>query len=147
MRIYLDICCLKRPFDDQSQPRIHLETEATLVLIKDSSDMLFDYVHVRAHDLENAQNPLPQRAASVRRWLDSIPLTELEDEGLTKRTQELMVLGFKNFDSFHLASAELAGTEVFLTCDDRLLATARRNATSMTMRIVNPVDFAQEFYP
>jgi len=28
MRIYFDACCLSRPFDDQSQERIHLETEA-----------------------------------------------------------------------------------------------------------------------
>ena len=33
MRIYLDMCCLKRPFDDQSQPRIRLETEAVLSLL------------------------------------------------------------------------------------------------------------------
>lgn len=33
MRVYLDICCLKRPFDDQSQPRIHLEAEAVLALL------------------------------------------------------------------------------------------------------------------
>jgi hypothetical protein len=33
MRIYLDMCCLKRPFDDQSQPRIRLETEAVLALL------------------------------------------------------------------------------------------------------------------
>lgn len=28
MKVYLDICCLKRPFDDQSQPRIAVESAA-----------------------------------------------------------------------------------------------------------------------
>ncbi len=28
MRIYFDVCCLNRPFDDQSQQRIRLEAEA-----------------------------------------------------------------------------------------------------------------------
>jgi hypothetical protein len=28
--LYLDICCLKRPFDDQAQPRIRIESEAVL---------------------------------------------------------------------------------------------------------------------
>ena len=32
-RIYLDVCCLNRPFDDQSQPRIALETQAILSII------------------------------------------------------------------------------------------------------------------
>jgi hypothetical protein len=27
MRVYLDICCLKRPFDDQSQERVRLDRE------------------------------------------------------------------------------------------------------------------------
>ena len=33
MLLYLDICCLKRPFDDQAQPRVRLETEAVLGLL------------------------------------------------------------------------------------------------------------------
>ena len=31
--IYLDACCLNRPFDDQSQPRVHLESEAVLIIL------------------------------------------------------------------------------------------------------------------
>ena len=30
MRAYLDICALKRPFDDHTQPRIRLEADAVL---------------------------------------------------------------------------------------------------------------------
>ena len=30
MRDYLDLCCLKRPFDLQEQPVIRLQTEAVL---------------------------------------------------------------------------------------------------------------------
>ena len=33
MRIYADICTLCRPFDDQSQPRIWLETHALCVIL------------------------------------------------------------------------------------------------------------------
>lgn len=32
-RIYLDVCCLNRPFDNQSQPRIALETQAILTIL------------------------------------------------------------------------------------------------------------------
>jgi hypothetical protein len=31
--VYLDFCCLKRPFDDQRSPRIQLETTAIAALI------------------------------------------------------------------------------------------------------------------
>ena len=34
MKIYLDVCCLNRPFDDQTQDRIRLEAEAVLIILK-----------------------------------------------------------------------------------------------------------------
>lgn len=30
---YLDVCCLNRPFDDQTQLRIKLETQAILEIV------------------------------------------------------------------------------------------------------------------
>ena len=32
-KIYLDVCCLNRPFDDQTQGRIHLEAESILTIL------------------------------------------------------------------------------------------------------------------
>lgn len=32
-RAYLDLSCLKRPFDDQTQGRVRLETEAVIQLL------------------------------------------------------------------------------------------------------------------
>ena len=32
-RVYLDNCCLSRPFDDQTQDRIRLETEAIMLIM------------------------------------------------------------------------------------------------------------------
>ena len=31
--IYLDVCCLNRPFDNQKQDRIRLETEAIILIL------------------------------------------------------------------------------------------------------------------
>lgn len=33
IRIYLDACCLNRPFDDQTHDRIRLEAEAVLLIL------------------------------------------------------------------------------------------------------------------
>jgi hypothetical protein len=33
LRLYLDVCCLNRPFDDQRQDRIRLEAEAVLLIM------------------------------------------------------------------------------------------------------------------
>ena len=34
MFIYFDTCCLNRPYDDQSQPRIQLEAAAVLAILE-----------------------------------------------------------------------------------------------------------------
>lgn len=33
LQIYLDVCCLNRPFDDQRQDRVRLESEAILLIL------------------------------------------------------------------------------------------------------------------
>ena len=33
MKLYMDVCCLNRPFDDQSQDRIRIESEAILAIL------------------------------------------------------------------------------------------------------------------
>lgn len=78
--------------------------------------------------------------------MNNIPLADLQDDVLQARTDELMVLGFKNFDAFHLASAEEGGVDVFATCDDRLLA-ANRNSANLKVRVVNPVNLVREMLP
>jgi hypothetical protein len=34
MKIYLDTCCLNRPFNDQRQERIRIETEAVIIILE-----------------------------------------------------------------------------------------------------------------
>ena len=52
LRVYLDMCCLKRSFDDQSQPRVRLETEAVLSLLAPESATL-EFIRSAALLLEN----------------------------------------------------------------------------------------------
>jgi len=33
IRVYMDVCCLNRPFDDQSEDRIKMESEAVLMIL------------------------------------------------------------------------------------------------------------------
>lgn len=57
MRIYLDNCCFNRPFDDQTQLKISLETQAKLAV----QDMIFHKKHTLVWsyilEYENLQNP------------------------------------------------------------------------------------------
>ena len=37
-RVYLDNCCLNRPYDDQTNLNVHLEAEAKVFIQKDTFD-------------------------------------------------------------------------------------------------------------
>lgn len=143
MLIYLDMCCLKRPFDDQSQPRIRLESEAVLSLLAAESDGV-RFVRSMALVLENSRNPVFWRAARVARWLSGGDLAEAPEAGLEQRAEQLMALGCRNFDSLHLASAEAAGAQALATCDDQFLATAARHQGKIRTRVVGVIELAQE---
>ena len=55
MKIYMDACCLNRPFDDQSQDRVRLETEAILNILEYCQNDKWILAASEALDFELAQ--------------------------------------------------------------------------------------------
>ncbi len=55
-----------------------------------------------------------------------------------------MKLGLKTFDALHVASAELARADFMATCDDRLIAAARRNEDALTVKVAGIIEVARE---
>ena len=51
-------------------------------------------------------------------------------------------LGLKGRDALHLAAAENARVNYFVTCDDKLLRRARRIGS--TVRVVSPLELSEE---
>jgi hypothetical protein len=144
MLIYLDMCCLKRPFDDQSQPRIRLETEAVLGLLAMESDQV-RFVRSAALLLENDLNPVRERASRVEQWLKAATLWHPADAtSLQSRVAELMSFGLKNFDALHVASAEQASAQLCATVDNRLLLAAARRADEIRTRVCSVIECNQE---
>lgn len=143
MLIYLDMCCLKRPFDDQSQSRIRLESEAVLGLLSCEGRSV-EFVRSPALFLENSRNPIKERAARVGIWLMGEGRRTFDSEILKARTAELIKLGLKNFDALHVASAEKIKADVFASCDDRILNLAKREAGRLHVRVVGVVELAKE---
>jgi uncharacterized protein with PIN domain len=48
-------------------------------------------------------------------------------------------MGFKLYDALHLAFAETASVDIFLTTDDRLLRKAKQYNDSIKVKVENPV--------
>ena len=55
--------------------------------------------------------------------------------------RDLPLMGIKAMDALHIASAEVAGCDWFLTTDKGILKKLQRLGT---MRIANPIDFVME---
>ena len=140
-KVYLDTCCLNRPFDDQRQPRVRLEAEAVLLIL----DRLhhgreWRWVRGESLDVETTRCPDVDRRQRVQAVLDSLPTGEIVwITAVEERATELTGLGCGPFDALHLASAERAGADVFLTTDDRLQRLATRYASALRVAVHNPL--------
>lgn len=121
MKIYLDNSVLNRPYDDQRQPRIWLETLCFVLILQLVENDEAELVRSAFHVLENNENPLPERKEWVAACLNlarhSAPVT---DE-MEQRAKALVKAGLKPLDAAHVAAAETAAADFFVTCDDQLI--------------------------
>jgi predicted nucleic acid-binding protein len=144
VKIYLDLCCLKRPFDDATVLRNHLEAEAVTAILKAVEVGGHTFVRSVAQDAENAHNPEPDRRARVAEWLSAHALPASHPSVVEARRAELSRHGFGPLDASHLAWAEELSADVFVTTDDRLRARASRLAASLKVRVLGPLELRQE---
>ena len=144
LSIYLDVCCMNRPYDDQSQERIRLESESIRLILERIASGEWSWVGSEAMVDEVGQTPDPGRRARVSTSMQLIGTIIETGDATTDRARSLMALGFRAFDALHLASAELGSADVFLTTDDRLLRTARRVGETLLVRVENPLSWLGE---
>ena len=126
MRIYLDLCCFNRPYDDQGQTRIRLETEAKLVLQQKIKDKSCELVWSAILDYENWRNPFKERLLAIRQWRQLAISMVMADTSVVARARTIMAIGITSYDALHVASAIAGEANVFVTTDDKLLKHLRR---------------------
>lgn len=143
-KIYLDVCCLNRPFDDQSQPRIRLEAQAVLAILDRVGEGKWEWVSSDAVDLEIGKSLDKERSDRVRLLTGVVSRTVSIEADQTNRARHLEALGFHVFDALHVACAESAQVDVMLTTDDRLLRVARRLKDILQVRVGNPLQWLEE---
>lgn len=144
MKLYSDVSCLDRPFDDQSQTRIRLEAAAVASILEGVERGEWRHVSSGAAVVEiNAMSDV-ERRERVRLFLpgkeDILVLTPAID----RRGAELERLGFKAADALHAAAAEAAGADVLLSGDDRFCRSGARYRKRLRVRIANPLGWLKE---
>ena len=141
MRVYLDNCCYNRPFDPQTDLRIHLETVAKVRVQTLMKSGAVEYVWSDALDYELGQSPNFQEPDMIAPWKNNAVEMVPVDDALICRGEEIERYGLKAMDAIHVACAEAASCDWFLTTDRGI--TKKLHAIG-GMRIANPVDFVME---
>ncbi|MHB8776720.1 MAG: hypothetical protein ACYC6R_03020 [Anaerolineales bacterium] len=143
-KIYFDTCCLNRPFDDQTQGRVRLEAEAVLAILSRIENGEWDWVGSEVLMDEIEQMPDTQKLSRTKLLSGFIQENIEIGEKEGQRARELQSEGFQVFDALHIACAESAEVDVFLSTDDRLLKLAKRISKQLHIRIENPLLWVEE---
>jgi predicted nucleic acid-binding protein len=142
MKVYLDVCCLCRPFDDQRVNRIHLESEAVKeILLRCTQDWIL--VISDAVRYEISRIPDKTRMTKARQFIELAK----EDVAITKtvarRYHEFVGMEIDSADALHIACAEAAGA-VLLTTDDSVIKIIKRPGNKISIEVRNPVEWLME---
>lgn len=124
--LYLDLCTLKRPFDELTSERVQLEALAVAFLLGSFQREEVRIVASAILELENSRNPDPLRRDAVGDILSRFQPAGLTDAALPAQARRMEDLGLRALDALHLASAVQARCDIFVTCDDAVLRLARR---------------------
>lgn len=143
MRIYLDNCCYNRPFDDQTQERIHLESEAVLAILKRGQSGIYQIIGSDILELEMNRMHDSAKKTCVKELYNAANVHIFYTEEIKRRSQEIMKRSkIRTFDSLHIATAEAAQANVMLTTDDKLEKMATK--LELKIKVMNPLKFAWE---
>lgn len=142
MRVYLDNCCFNRPYDDQSQLKIQMETQAKLEIQQQIRDEKLELATSYILEAENAVNPYERKRIDIQAFMDKYTkafVSEIHDKAVREQAAKIMETGIRLMDACHIACAMLAQCDVFLSTDKRVL-----KYQSEAIRIMNPVMFVME---
>jgi len=137
LKVYLDTSAYNRPFDDQTQPKIFLESQAVAMILQMVEMQMIELVGSSVLEYENSRNPDPLKREAMNRYLQLAGLRQEVDESICQRAEQLEHNGLKAIDALHVACAEAVNSD---TCDKRLI----KRYSGSTLRVINPVDFVLE---
>lgn len=138
MRIYLDMSCLNRPFDDQTQLRIRLESETIIFILQNFNLPQWEWISSEILQLEIEHIPVVEMREHLLLLASRAHQVVRLQQKEAKRAQQLKRMGLNAFDALHLACAESGNADIFLTSDQKLLEQATK-IDKINLSVVNPL--------
>ncbi len=108
-KVYLDTSVYNRPFDDQDQTRIRLETEPFLSILEKAVAGSIIIISSSALLYENKQNPFDERRERISSYLSIASKVIRLNDSIRKKALLLENKGIGSIDALHLSSAEFGG--------------------------------------
>lgn len=119
--VYLNVCSLCRPFDDQQFLRIRLESEAVKLILENvrAGKIIMAVSSVHSKEIEGISDAVERM--KLLSLLDNFgKVVEIDMPKARNQAEGFVKAGFGIADAAHVAFAEAADAD-FVTCDDRLL--------------------------
>ena len=142
MKIYMDVCCLNRPFDDQMQDRIRIESDAILAILSKCISREWQLLSSEVMDIEIENTHDKWKKSKIYELYKLAGEKIMLNDKIVKRAFEIQNSGIKSFDSLHVASAEFSKADIFLTTDKNLLRVAGR--LKLDVILANPLNWFME---
>ncbi|MCL2206432.1 MAG: PIN domain-containing protein [Treponema sp.] len=139
MRIYLDVCTFNRPFDDQNQLKIKLETEAKLFIQHGVVTGAYELVWSYILEYENRQNSYDDRRNAVYEWKSIAKIHCVENSTIIEYAEKLKNLNVRTKDALHIACSVYTDSDYLITTDKHLF-----NLKLDDIRIISPLAFLNE---
>jgi predicted nucleic acid-binding protein len=140
--LYLDVCALSRPFDDQHQLRIRLETDAVNLILSQVKRSRYGLLVSPVHRREIAAISDVYERSALQAMLDRYGACVVAEHSVARqRAEGLVAAGFGVADAAHVAFAEQA-SDAFVSTDDRLLKKCARHV--VTIWTGNPVAYCEQ---
>ncbi|GHT14166.1 hypothetical protein AGMMS4956_11520 [Bacteroidia bacterium] len=139
MKVYLDNCSYNRPFDDQSQIRIHLETQAKLyiqnLIINKKLMLAYSYISL----YENGNSPHIKNRATIEIFFENaVSFVDIDKADIVgDRANKIMLYGVNAKDALHISCAIEADCDCFITTDDRIL----KKYQNSDIKVCSPIEF------
>ncbi|MGD1007473.1 MAG: hypothetical protein ABR980_09615 [Ignavibacteriaceae bacterium] len=138
-KLYLDVCTICRPFDNQNNMRIRLETDAYYLVLNGIQRNIYEMVISSMHfnEIESIED--------IREKVQVVHLLNVHGrepkydyKKVRERADELIIKNFGFADSVHLAFAEQSA-DYLITCDDKFLKRSKKMKTEI--EVLNPIEF------
>jgi len=144
MRLYIDICCYSRLYDDQKQVKIYMESEAILNIINISKKNNDEIIGSPALDLEIEQIDDTEKRNKIKYFYE-LTKTEETDYSINifNRVKEISEqIKIKTLDSFHLSFAEDSNADILLTTDVKFEKACSK--MNLKIKVINPIKYLME---